>query len=524
MNFSKAVGLSYSRRSEMAGDHLKIRNVLELNIRAEALSSGGTSFSATHSDLSGKESSAFNAGVFYQDITINGQSFGEGYVSNLQADPEGPDVQRKSYTATITITKPGELDKVLSSINQETSQYIDSVSENYNEQQETHRKIISHTCSIKLNAPTDISGQAKNILEGILEDRNKLRSLFDFSPEDVYIFKNYSYDSTSQSYNFEQTREWVDNDLSDPSNIIISQGSFQYSNGLITATFSVDVTNIQTGGNTESRAQAALAKAASYLDSQAQELFSSYSKYVEGSKDDLKNNIKTSQSLTFSRNEAKCTVSVTYSNSPDIPDNGLVYWEYGTETQKLADETIISEQGRIIGSGKVITIDEINGSSEKYDNAKEFFDSNCTRSAAKGRSGASGKCISESISRGYGEGTINYRYSFSDNESLLYDDEDGGETKERKKITNENKQDPLYLHSTFIIPEHKELLQKQANILPNLKVKSVNISTNSSCSISDFIPSLFKPSSPFVTDNLSIRFSPSKRECTCETTYFEILN
>jgi hypothetical protein len=524
MNFQKAIGLSYSRSSQMAGDHLKIRNILELNIRAEAISAGGNSFNGTHAELTSQEISAFNAGTFYQNITINGQSFGEGYVSNLQADPEGPDVQKKTYTATITITKPGELEKVLSSIDNNISQYIDNISENYNEQQEIHRKSISHTCSIKLNAPTDISGQINQILNGILADRNKLQSLFNIDPTDIYIFKNYSYDSKSQSYNFEQTREWVENDLSDNFNIIINQGSFQYSNGIITATFSVNITNIQSGGNIESRAQAALTKAVSYLNAQADSIFSSYSKYVTGEKDNLKNNIKTIQSLTFNRNEANCVASVTYSNSADIQDEGLVYWEYDIEKQELPDEIIISEQGNIIGSGKITNIDEINGSSEKYNNANQFFESNCSLNAAKTRAGNIGKCISQSISRGYGEGAINYRYSFSDNKSLLYNDNDGGEIKERKKIISNNNQSPLLLHSTFIIPEHKELLQKQLNILPNLKIHKSTISTNSKCSISDFKNNLFIPSDTSVVENFSISFSPSKRECVCETTYFEILN
>jgi len=515
MNIENAIGVSYSRRAEMAGDHCKIRNVLELNIRAEAIGDGA---SATGGIVAGKESSAFEG--FYQEISINGASFGSGYISNITADPEGTDVQKKTYTVTATITKEGDLDQFLPSVSKEISKHIDSISENYSEQQSSHRRIITHTCSIKTNAEEvpDLDG----VLEGILDDTNHLESLFDIDKKQVYRFKNYSYDDKSQSYNYEQTREWVENELSDASNIVISQGSFEYNNGIINATFSVEVTGIQ-GDTVEDRSESALRKASSFLDNKAADLFSSYSDFVIGSIEPLKE-IKTNQTIIFNRNEAKCSITVTYSNSLDIPDGGLVYWEYSTEEQKLADEIITSEQGRVIGGGVIREINETSGSSEKYTNADAFFESECSKSAAKNRAGGSGRCISESISRGYGEGIISYRYSFSDNKSLLFQDDDGGEAKERKKITSTNKQDPLFLHSTFLIPELKELLQKQDNVLPNLKINRTTITTNSACNISDFISNLFLASETQIIDSMSVRFSPKKREASCETTYYEILN
>jgi len=516
MNFDNAVGISYSRRAQMAGDHAPIRYVLDLNIRCTAIGQGP---GALHGKIAGQENSAFNSSTFYQDIIINGASFGSGYVSNLQADPEGPDVKTKSYTATITITKGGNLDNIISAITKDASQYIDNISESFSLEKSSHRRIATHSCSIKYNAP---GSPDDSVIKGILGDQSKLESLFGVNLASVYIFKNYSYDEESQTYNFEETREWVQNELSDQSDIIIQQGSFQYSNGIITATFSVEVTNVSEESPVESRANAALQKAASYLGTKPDNIFGSYSDFVIGAKDDLK--FKISESLVLNRNEAKCTASTTFSNSPDAQSDGLVYWEYSIETQKLADETINSEEGSVIGSGPYISIDEISGSSEKYDNASQFFGSNCDIGAAKSRCGGQGKSISQSISRGYGEGIINYRYSFSDNKSLLYDDNDGGATIERKKILNTNFQEPLFLHSTFLIPELKELLQKQENILPNLKINSVNISTNSACSISDFISNLYKPNENEITESLSIRFSPQKRECTCETRCFEILN
>lgn len=517
MNFENAIGVSYSRRAQMAGDHLAINYILELNIRGQLIGKD------VSSQLAGLSNNAFSGSNLYKNITINGVSFGQGYVSNLRADPDGPDVQNKVYTATVTITYGGDLDSIIKGIDKENSKYIESITENYSEQKQFHRRIINHSCSIKLNPPNK-SNIGQSILDAILADRNKLNSLFGIPSKDVYKFINYTYDETSQSYNFEETKEWVENELSDDSNIVIQQSSFTYSNGIVNATFSVDITNISEGP-IQSRAAAALSKAGSFIDKKASEIFSAYSGFIKGTVGPLKEEIKTSKSITFNRNEARCSVTITYSNSLDI-QNEFVYWEYSNEEQKLADEIITSEQGVVIGGGKIISINEINGSNEKFDNASAFFSSNCNSSSAQSRAGGDGILISESISRNYGEGTINYRYNFSNNKSLLFDGNDGGATIERKKITTLNKQSPLYLHSTFIIPQLKELLQQQPNLNPELKTHQVTITTNSSSNIDNFVNNLFIPGEDnnIVIDNLSITFSPSKRECVCESSYFQINN
>jgi hypothetical protein len=518
MNFKNAVGVSYSRTAQMAGDHLAINYVTQINIRGQLINEQG----GISSQLEGLSSQSFGTNSLYNNITINGVSFGQGYVSNLQADPDGPDVQNKLYTATVTIVHEGNLDSVVKGVTKEVSKYIESISENYTEQKQNHRRIITHSCSIKLNPPNN-SNVGQDVLDSMLKDKKNLDSLFNITSKDVYKFINYTFDDKSKSYNFEESREWVENDLSDDSNIVIQQGSFTYSNGAVTASFSVEITNIAAGLNIEAKAKQALDKAASFINSKASQVFASYSKFIIGESDPLNDNIKISKNINFNRNEAKCSVTITYSNSLDI-QNGIVYWEYSIEEQKLADEIITSEQGTVIGTGEIISINEFTGSGRKFENAANFFGSNCNSSNAKSRAGGQGICISESISRNYGEGTINYRYTFSDNKSLLFSDGDGGQTKERKKIITSNKQEPLYLNSTFIIPELKELLQVQPNLKPEQKTQRVTISTNSNSKLSDFVGNLFIPGENVIIDNLSISFSPTKRECICDTTYYLINN
>lgn len=514
MDITNAVGLSYSRRAEMAGDHLKIRNVLEMNVRAEAIGPN------PGSQVAGKENQAFGGAGLYNSISINGVGFGPGYVSNLSADPEGPDVQRKTYTATITIPMEGDLDSVLSAISPEVSKSIDSISENYSIEESVHRRSVNHSFSIKLNHPNP-GFDGSGIVQACLESKNKLNNIFGLTPEESFNFKNYSYDEESQTWNYQNINEWVNNELSSAAFTIIQQSSFEYSNGVINATHSVEVTGNQEGSNAETRAQAALSEAAGFLGTDPSEIFGAYSGLIQDEKDPLKN-LTVAQTLTLNRNEAKATASTTYTNAFDLQE-GLAYWEYSIEKQELADETINSEQGKVFGGGLIRAINELGGSQEKYGNAASFFGGNCTSGAAAGRCGG-GTLISESISRGYGEGTISYRYSFSNNKSLLFSNNDGGAAPERKKIISENTQESLNLHSTFIIPERKEILQEQDNLLPNLKIKRTTITTNGVEKLGTYIGSLFKPSDVSIVDSVSIRYSPVKRECTAETTYYDILN
>lgn len=520
MNFENAVGVSFNRSINMAGDHLPINYILELNIRAEALSIGGEDYSATHSEVASQSDSAL--GIFYQDISINGQSFGSGYVRNISADPEGPDTQRKTYSATVVIPKEGQLDEVLPSVSKELSKEIENISESYTESRATHRVIVNHSCSVKLNPRGEGSdSQGKTILEGILKNEDKLESLFNIDKNQVYDFKNYTFDSESETYNFQSNKEWVENQESDENTIVIKNGSFEYSNGIINATFSVEITGNVEGSNIEERSKAALEKASGYINSSSEELYNRYKTYIPGTHGPLKE-MKVNKTIIFNRNEAKCTVTVTQSNSQDLQD-GFVYWDYSIETQELAAETISSENGTIIGGDEFISLNELTGSENKFTNAEAFLNGEASLSSALGRS-KGGKCIRESITRGYGEGIIRYSYSFSNNPSLLYGAQDGGSTIKRKQIDLENEQDPLSLFSTFLIPESKELLQQQKNLLPNLKIKTSNITTNSTATIGNFIGDLYKPSQGQIAENISIRFSPKKRECVCETRYLEIIN
>jgi hypothetical protein len=517
MNFENTVGVSFNRTSEFAGDHVRLKTTLEMNIRAESIGNSPEDIQSLINDQSEE-----GIGNFYQDISINGVSMGEGYVRSINADPNGTDTQKKTYTATIVISKEGNLDEILPSVTKEDSKYIDSISESFSREQSSHRFTISHTCSVQLNPKERSEGfsSADAILSGILEEQSYLTSLFDIESKDVYKIKNYSFDESSNSYNYEETREYVENELSDDKNIVIKTGSFNYTNGNIIATFSAEITGISV--EEESRRQDALEKAVELLSSSAQYLFDNYSGSIPGTHETLKST-PINKTLTFNRNEAKCTVAVVYSNSLDMMEEE-VYWEYTSETQILADEIIISENGNIIG-GNIIDI--INngtvGESRKYNLVESFFNSTCNIDSVKSR--VNGVIpISESISRNYTNGSIRYNYSFSNNGSLNYSSADDVDTPDRKIVKSLNLQKDLTLHSTFVIPEFKELLQAQPNLLPKLNTVKNNISTNSTATIDSFLGYVENPSDNYVIDSITFQFSPKKREFSSETSYFEILD
>jgi len=530
MNFDKVIGVSFNRRSEFMGDHLRLKTILDLNIQAESISSsGGDSFSGTQGKIVSLENQAFGGQTFYQNITINGVGFGSGYVTNLTASPDGPDTQKKTYSATVTIISEGNLDEILPSVDKTSSKFIDSISESFTRQQENHRFSVNHTCSIRVNptAPQQGFSLSDKLLKGILGDQNKLESIFDLDVEETYAPKNYSFDEQSQSYNYQQSYEYLKNDLSDKDCIVIQNNTFNYSNGVINITVATEITGNGKNQTLEQRGQKALQKAADIISQNVDRGLFSYNSLIQGNHKSLQM-YPINQTLVFSKTEGKCSVTVNYTNSEELNGSSgtFAYWEYTTEEQKSIDENIYSEQGTIIGGGIINSANETSPSEKKFITADGFFKNNCDINSAMSRSeGSDLKAISESISRSYSEGIVRYNYTFSDNKTLTYSSNDTNKI-DRKVVNSSNLQKELFLHSTFIIPEYKELLQIQPNLQPELKTKNSNISINSQAKFSDLINLVdfetFYSDPQLIVDSIVYRFSPKKREFSADLNYYQL--
>jgi hypothetical protein len=85
MNFDKVIGVSFNRRSEFMGDHLRLKTILDLNIQAESISSsGGDSFSGTQGKIVSLENQAFGGQTFYQNITSKIWIFKINVIGSIQ--------------------------------------------------------------------------------------------------------------------------------------------------------------------------------------------------------------------------------------------------------------------------------------------------------------------------------------------------------------------------------------------------------------------------------------------------------
>jgi hypothetical protein len=530
MNFDNVIGVSFNRRSEFMGDHLRLKTILDLNIQAESISSSnGDGFTGTQVKIVGLENQAFSGRTFYQNISINGISFGSGYVSNLTANPEGSDTQKKTYSATVTIISEGSLDEILPSIDKNSSKFIDSISESFSRQQESHRYTVTHTCSVRVNPLSKEVGKSlsEKILKGILSDNNNLNSIFDFSLEKAFSPKNYSYDEESQSYNFEETYEYVRNEFSDNECIIIQNNSTSYTNGIITININAEITGNGDGQDLQARGAAALNKADLFLNQQDDKGLFSYSALIPGNHSPIQFH-PINKTLVFNKTEAKCSISIVYTNSQELQAlaGDFVYWEYSNEEQKSTDENIYSEQGTIIGGNELISANETSGEEKKFQIADNFFKNKCSFSQVFQRIGDSNaKILSKSISRSYSEGIIRYSYTFSNNKSILYSGEDIDQI-DRKRIDSKNIQKELNLFSTFLIPEYKELLQKQKNLKPELKIERSIININSKAKLNELISLInfnsILNSQELIIDSLIFRFSPKKREFESNLNYYQL--
>jgi preprotein translocase subunit YajC len=177
MNIDKAKGISFTKRFEYLGDNVLLKRVLEISVECESL---GTDISQVHSTIEGLSNETFvGSKPLRENISINGTSFGVGYIQSVTANPEGPDQQRKSYTVNIIIEEAGELDKAVQGISLESTAFIESISENYNISKDKKINNFSHEIEIKLNPSVKSTalGRTKEIADAIYKDTTKLESL-----------------------------------------------------------------------------------------------------------------------------------------------------------------------------------------------------------------------------------------------------------------------------------------------------------------------------------------------------------
>jgi hypothetical protein len=537
MNIDKAKGISFTKRFEYLGDNALLKRVLEISVECESL---GSDISAVHGVIESLSNEAFvSKGTLRENISINGTSFGNGYVQSIDANPEGPDQQRKTYTVNIVIEEEGELDKAIQGINLQDTLKIESISENYNISKDKKINNFSHEVEIKLNPDnkSETFQTAKNIADAIYKDTTKLEVLLKSIQFPASFtqkkFKETDFDSVSCAYRSNQN--WITYDdntrNTDPDILASFQNRFEFvENGFANITLTVEAVG-NSDGDLNTRfdiAKQFVTDQEQALKDAAETIFTAFidTGKLQGEKQELQKT-PISKTLLYSRNEAKASLTLVLTNNLEIDEQKKCIIEY-SNTESLDGAVInVSEEGTV--SGLLDTpntySDSITDGTPKYDVAKVAFDQikneikqRCENFSSN-TAGSTFKITRKSETHAYNEGAIKYSYTYSNDKGLLYNDENDNSTIIRRQ-SEQISEEPIENLDTFAvytpIGEDKfQILQEHPNTVFKREIKTITRSVLSTKKLNEIFQAVnlnVAIVQNSMLENLNIKYSSSNRQ------------
>jgi hypothetical protein len=549
MNIDKAKGISFTKRFEYLGDNALLKRILEISVECESL---GTDMSMIHGVIEGLSNQAFAPkGILRENITINGTSFGNGYVQSIVANPEGPDQQRKTYTVNVVIEEAGELDKIINGIDSTLTLSIESISENYNISKDKKINNFSHEVEIKLNPDNKSQAfqNAKSIADAIYKDTTKLESLLQSIQFPTSFtqkkFKETDFDSASCTYRSNQN--WVTYDdntrNTDPDILASFQNRFEFvENGFANITLTVEAV-----GNSDRDVNTRFEIAKNFVTGQEQALKgvaeTIFTAFIDtgklGSEKQELQKTPISKTVVFSKNEAKASLTLVFTNNLEIDEQKKCIIEY-SNTESLDGVVInVSEEGTVSGLLEVPNtyVESITDGTPKYDVAKAAFDQikgeikerceNFSIDAAD----STFKITRKSETHAYNEGAIKYSYTYSNDKGLLYNDENDDSTIIRRESEQSSTEpyDGIKIFAVYTpLGEDKfQILQDQKNNkVFEREVKTTTRSVLSTKKLNEIFGVLnldnIQSNPTSFLENLNIKYSSSNRQVVTTQTILNI--
>jgi len=523
MNFVNVQVLGASSSSQFFGDQVRWKSVLDITVEGSFLSPPSTQgVSNIHGQVNSFENSAFGGGTFYSTITINGVNFGEGYVNNFSASPEGPDVIDKKYTASITIPRQGNLSTLAGAEFATTFTNFEFV-ENFTESSVfTKGEGVkdSYNQSVSLSISPKVKGNGRSFAETIIKsflNNNNLTSLVAAQYQQTNIKKYYeqSYDTINNSYicnaNFELYTRSTD---STPDLLVNRNARIEYNpDGTITASENGEII-----GNKSASDPARYADATTKAKQLISSAFSRLNGLVPSTTHNPLINQILNRSVTALPFEGRVNYSVSFTNSLETVLN-KGYWSFSvTVDENEGGEFVLTENGSIIGK------DPTDLAKRKFTNAQTLFDSE-VKSGIKNRleeeypGQETLKLLSSSETSNEVDGSIEYSYAYTDSESVLEN------ATIRKIVTTITQDFDRILFSTFNIMNLKEIAQKQPNKFENKIVIDINMNGKFTTTLGDYVSranTIIEDNKPgdFYISDASYSHSPSNREFNLTATYF----
>ena len=355
--------LGYSKTFEYIGDSFCFRHAINLNLQGTIVVDNWSGVTPIWSGISG----VINNNQDYQNILINGQSFGSGILNSINFE-EGVDVRTKIYTASVTTYQTGNLSFLtgvqfsgLSGLANFDLRNIQSISEDSTFETQGNLS-YSFQRSFSLNlisggsyANDNLINQSKAIAQVVLSGLVNLNSGFydlptGFNPKRIY---SESYDFINGGFSFNESINYIDQNPYDWS---YSHSLKQGDNGIV---------EVSENGSVIGVSQTYVNDAISgYLNSTTGAYFrcSGFFTDILGTDCGIINQ-PVSSTFSLDHNRGAIQYDISFSTDPRFSSTGC-NWSYAHSLSRSTNGYSVSEQGDVIGVGTGI---------QKYNRAFSCF-------------------------------------------------------------------------------------------------------------------------------------------------------
>lgn len=420
--------------------------------------------------LFSKEGQVIDAATDYDDILLNGISFGSGRIESI-AFEGGQMVRDEDYTYEITCYEDGNLFNALGGVYQgltwADAKKIEQLNESFEYvDNEEGERTYTHSVDVQFS-------NYVNVADGTNKAK-LLASVFFNATSGLGAFLGSYANVGSAKRLYTESYNLIDCSCSFTETVVIpreSSGNYSYSLNynlqLGEDGFTTISEQIEIRGLTNPRYAGALEGMSALEAGSFSRCSTVYSEYNFSSASLFTSAIQ--KTTTIDKFSGTITIELTFTNNPKYQNKAT--WEYTLEAQRDNEGYYsVTESGSILGYGRPLV--------DKYQNAQAFY-TNPVLSGIVSRitqfyNDVSGRSltlikISESKSQNEYEGTVQYSQTYTDNN--LYSEGDIRKTEATITVSK-----PVHLTQKYNVFNQKEIVQPQnqatlGNIAYQLKLK-----------------------------------------------------
>ena len=451
----------------------------------------------------------------YQELVLNGISFGSGRLNNISLQA-GVDVRTKKYTANISIQDSGNLFNFTgiyySGVDISNFQYLNNFSESY-----AFDKKSNGGYSYRHDARIQFSSGVGQ-LNAVNAAQSLARTLFTGSNLGLSFYPQYtnkqgkryiseSYSLIDNSCGFQETFNF-DHDNGNYSAIHAISTKLD-TNGIVEATEQASIAGIENPNYQKALSAIGIEMTGSYL--RCSGVTNNYFPSAV-----ILSKAAVSQGRTVDLFNNKIGYSITYNNSPS--NISPYFWDYTLQISKQDVISVATENGSIIGRGENTTA--------SFQNAQNGL--NIVRAGISARCSALFvspylpatnflQVKQESFSPIQGAAT--YSYSYSNDPALI------ANAGIRRRVSSKSEQKAVYKYNKIRIIGVREIIQDDQQSTQGANTVIVNMEGDKTVGLNDFLSSATSSFSSAVqgsdgyVGDASYSYNPNENSCSAQLTW-----